>query len=122
MLNKLFHWSEDSRFDLRERLIRRIMLIGTLVIPVSLIEVFFFTTTYWTALPLLILALTMFISLILTYKFLKVEFAVGVIGGMTVILVFPSIFFPSEHDSTQLLSSKYFASFFEDSFERVIIS
>ena len=95
MLNKLFHWSEDSRFDLRERLIRRIMLIGTLVIPVSLIEVFFFTTTYWTALPLLILALTMFISLILTYKFLKVEFAVGVIGGITVILVFPSIFFLS---------------------------
>ena len=46
MLDKIFHWAEDSRFGLRERLIRRMMVIGIIVIPVSLIEVFFFTTTY----------------------------------------------------------------------------
>ena len=95
MLDKIFHWAEDSRFGLRERLIRRMMVIGIIVIPVSLIEVFFFTTTYWAALPLMLLVLTLAICLLLTYKFLKVEIAAGVIGVMVIGFVFPSIFFLS---------------------------
>ena len=95
MLDKIFHWAEDSRFGLRERLIRRMMVIGIIVIPASFIEVFFFTTTYWAALPLMLLVLTLAICLLLTYKFLKVEIAAGVIGVMVIGFVFPSIFFLS---------------------------
>lgn len=95
MFDKIFHWPDESHFGLRERLIRRIMLIGTIIAFVALIEVFGFTTTYWTAVPLVGLVAVMLISLVLTYRFRKVEIAADVIGFIAIAIVFPVIFFLS---------------------------
>lgn len=87
--------SEGLDLGLREKLIRRIMFIATILILIAFIEVFVATSTYLTAIPLGFLLITLELCLVFTYKYRKVEMSAVIVGIVAIGLVFPSIFFLS---------------------------
>ena len=88
-------YSESSDVGLREKLIRRTMIITACLVFLGFFEIFFATSTYITAIPIGILLITVLISLVLIYKYRKVEISVAIVGFITIVFVFPSVFFLS---------------------------
>ena len=88
-------YSESSDVGLREKLIRRTMIITACLVILGFFEIFSATSTYLTAVPIAILLITVLISLVLIYKYRKVEISVVIVGFIAIVFVFPSIFFLS---------------------------
>lgn len=87
--------SESQEIELREKLIRRTMILATFLVFIGFIEIFFATSTYYTAIPIGVLLVTLILSLFLINKYKKIEISVAIVGFVGIVLVFPLIFFLS---------------------------
>ena len=61
--------SESQEIELREKLIRRTMILATFLVFIGFIEIFFATSTYYTAIPIGVLLVTLILFLFLINKY-----------------------------------------------------
>ena len=64
MIKKLFEKIHSSDVDIKERLIHRIIIIGLLLCFIAFAEIFAFTSTYWTVIPVGLIFVSFFVAAI----------------------------------------------------------
>ncbi|MCM1045664.1 MAG: DegV family EDD domain-containing protein [Candidatus Gastranaerophilales bacterium] len=81
--------------DLRERIFRMIIAVGAMVALAGILECIILMDIGIILVPLSILLLVMFVALIFTFKYNKVNVAAVVVGLLIIMVVFPEMFFLS---------------------------
>lgn len=93
MIKGFFSKILSRDLDLRERILRVLIIIGTIAAFSGMVETLFLMDLNFLVFPLIMVLLTFGIVGVATFKFHKVEFSAIVIGIMIMVFVFPSIFF-----------------------------
>ena len=91
MFRKLYKLMFGQELDLRERIFRVILFVGSIAAVVGNIESAILLGEY--NFPLLILMCAMLVSLVATFKYRKVDFAAILLGFFLIVVVFPEMFF-----------------------------
>lgn len=95
MIKKIMDNIYSREIDIKVRLIHRIIIIGLLLCFLSLAEIFLFTSTYWTTIPVGVIFASFIFAAVLAFRFNRDEAASVVIGIVAIGVGFPAIFFMS---------------------------
>lgn len=94
-LQKIYHTIYRRDYELRERIFRVIILVGSALAIMGIIECISIMDMKIIVLPLAILLAVLGIALLATFKFRKLDFAAVVVGFLIILLIFPAMFFLS---------------------------
>ncbi len=94
-LQKIYHTIYRRDYELRERIFRVIILVGSALAIMGIIECISIMDVKIIVLPLAILLAVLGIALLATFKFRKLDFAAVVVGFLIILLIFPAMFFLS---------------------------
>lgn len=83
----------SRELDIKERIFRIIILLGSVVSVFALLECMLISDVNLLRIPIIILLAAMIISLFATFKYHKVDLAAMVLGFIMIFMVFPTIFF-----------------------------
>ena len=92
---KLYHMIYGREYDLRERIFRMIVLVGSTLGVLGILECISLMNLNTIIIPLFILLAVLGIGLIATFKYHKIDFAAALVGFLIILLVFPTMFFLS---------------------------
>lgn len=92
-LRQIFFKVFDREIELRERIIRLIILTGIMIAISCILESFFVIDMRNMLIPFCTLLVTFLISGIATFRFRKVDFSAILIAISMIFLIFPAIFF-----------------------------
>lgn len=95
MLKKLFEMIYGRDYALRERIFRMIILVGSSLVIMGIIECITLMDVTAILIPLLILLVVMGIAILATFKYRKIDFAAVIVGFLIILVVFPEMFFLS---------------------------
>lgn len=95
LYDKLWGMIYRRDYDLRERIFRMIILVGSLLASIGIIECIFLMDVNVIVVPLLILLLVMIGELLITFKYRKIDVAAIIVGFLIILIVFPTMFFLS---------------------------
>lgn len=92
MINQLIHYFRDTKLEMRERIFRLILLIGTAVVLVALAESFFLNTGGLSLFMLVLLLATLLLSTFLAVRLHRTEAAIFLVGFVMICFAFPLVF------------------------------
>lgn len=95
MLRKLIDKILDRELEVRERIFRMVVLLGSIAALVGIVESVLLVDMHGIVLPLSIMLLVMGTALIATFRFRLLHFSSIVLGLFIVIVVFPEMFIHS---------------------------
>lgn len=95
MLKKLQQIVFGRDLELRERMLRVIILVGGIASVLGILEYMMLTDVFALLVPLLAMAVVIGIAIVATFKFRKVDFSATLVGLAITALVFPTMFFLS---------------------------
>ena len=93
MLKKLYDMALTRDLELRERLFRMIILVGSLISAVAIVECVILMDFDLILIPMILLLVTMVISLITTFKYGKFELSAIIVEFVISLVFFPLMFF-----------------------------
>lgn len=93
MIKKLYNMVLGQELDLREKIFRIILLLGSLAAVVGNVESIIIKASYKMNFSLVIFFFVMLIALVATFKYRKMNFAAIILGSFGIVVVFPSLFF-----------------------------
>ena len=93
MLKKLYDMALPRDLELRERLFRMIILVGSLISAVAIVECVILMDFDVILIPMILLLVTMVISLITTFKYGKFELSAIIVEFVISLVFFPLMFF-----------------------------
>jgi len=94
MWKKLVRLVRGEDCDLRERMLRTIVLVGGLAAVVGIVEIFAVMHAAKGILPFIIMMLiTMIVCLFAAFKYHKYDLAAGLLGIVIILIVFPELFY-----------------------------
>lgn len=93
IITKILSRILNREIELRERILRIIIIIGAIAAFIGTVETIFVSNENILLLPLIILLLAFGIAGVATFRYHKIDFSAMVIGVLIMVLVFPSIFF-----------------------------
>ncbi|MDE6749004.1 MAG: DegV family EDD domain-containing protein [Lachnospiraceae bacterium] len=82
-------------YELRERIFRMIILIGSLLATLGIIECIILMDINIIVVPLALLLAVMIGELLITFKYRRIDIAAIIVGFLVILLVFPAMFFLS---------------------------
>lgn len=82
-------------YELRERIFRIIILVGSLLAMLGIIECIILMDINIIVVPLAILLAVMIGELLITFKYRRIDIAAIIVGFLVILLVFPAMFFLS---------------------------
>ena len=82
-------------YELRERIFRMIILVGSLLATLGIIECIILMDINIIVVPLAILLAVMIGELLITFKYRRIDIAAIIVGFLVILLVFPAMFFLS---------------------------
>ncbi|MDE7283901.1 MAG: fatty acid-binding protein DegV, partial [Lachnospiraceae bacterium] len=82
-------------YELRERIFRMIILIGSFMVTLGIIECILLMDLNIIVMPLVILLVVMIGELLITFKYRRIDVAAIIVGFLVILLVFPAMFFLS---------------------------
>jgi len=91
MFQKLYQKMFGQELDLRERIFRVILVVGSMAAVIGNIESAILLGEH--NVPLIILLCSMIVALVATFKYRKLDFAAILIGFFLIVVVFPEMFF-----------------------------
>ena len=80
-------------YELRERIFRMIILVGSLLATLGIIECIILMDINIIVVPLAILLAVMIGELLITFKYRRIDIAAIIVGFLVILLVFPAMFF-----------------------------
>jgi len=92
---KIYEMIYRRDYELRERIFRVIILVGSVLAIMGILECIGLMDVNIIVIPLMILLTVLGIALLATFKFRKLDFAAMIVGFLIILLVFPSMFFLS---------------------------
>lgn len=94
-IQKLYRAIYRRDYELRERIFRVIILVGSTLAVMGIIECISIMDMKIIVLPLALLLTVLGIALLATFKFRKLDFAAMVVGFLIILVIFPAMFFLS---------------------------
>ncbi|MCM1210137.1 MAG: DegV family EDD domain-containing protein [Blautia sp.] len=95
LAKKIYEMIYGRDYELRERIFRMIVLIGSALAFMGIVECIGIMDVKTIVIPLFILLFVLGVALVATFKYRKIDFAAAVIGFLIILLVFPTMFFQS---------------------------
>ena len=94
-IEKVYKMIYRRDYELRERIFRVIILVGSVLAVMGILECISIMDVKVVVIPLFVLLSVLGIALLATFKFRKLDFAAIVVGFLIILFVFPSMFFLS---------------------------
>lgn len=95
LIHRIYHAIYRRDYELRERIFRVIILVGSTLAIMGIIECISIMDMKVIVLPLALLLTVLGIALLATFKFRKLDFAAFVVGILIIMVIFPAMFFLS---------------------------
>lgn len=95
MFRKLYEEIYGREYELRERIFRMIILVGCTLALMGIVECVIIMDVKTIIIPLLLLLAVMFVELLITFKYRKIDLAAIIVGFLIILVVFPEMFFLS---------------------------
>ena len=99
MIKKLFEKVREAVFgrdyELRERIFRMIIIVGSILVIMGIVECIFLMDVMTILIPLVMLLVLLCIEILATFKYRKIDFAAILVGCLIIMVVFPEMFFLS---------------------------
>lgn len=95
LYDKLCGMIYSRDYDLRERIFRMIILVGSFLATIGIIECIFLMDLNIIIVPLITLLLVMIGELLITFKYRRIDVAAVIVGFLIILFVFPTMFFLS---------------------------
>lgn len=95
MLKRIYRKLFGGDMDIRERMFRIIVLTGSIVSLLGILECLILMDINEILIPLFVLFFSMIIALVATFKYRKISFSTAFIGLIMICIVFPVMFFLS---------------------------
>lgn len=92
MHKKLSQLIFGRNLNLRERIFRVIIILGSIMILAGILECLALMSVELIFIPLLILFLVMVVALVATFKYHKIDLAAVIVGILIIMVVFPAMF------------------------------
>ena len=92
MIRKFMEMIYGREYELRERIFRMIILIGSGIIIFSLVEVLMVNNVLQVFIPMLILLAVLIVDLIITFKYRRIDVAAAIVAFLIILVVFPVMF------------------------------
>ncbi|MGN1154978.1 MAG: hypothetical protein ACI4TK_02250, partial [Agathobacter sp.] len=93
MLRKLYNLFLSDKLDIRERLFRVIMLVGTIAVGAAIVQGLTLVNGWNLMLVYVLMFVAFIVALISTFYFHNTEFASVLIGIVIIVVALPFIFF-----------------------------
>ncbi|MBQ6845345.1 MAG: DegV family EDD domain-containing protein [Agathobacter sp.] len=92
MIQKVWKLFTDDKLEIKERLFRIILVVGTIAVGLAIVQGLTLVNAYW-LMPLYVLMFLAFISaLVLTFKFHNIELSSTILGIVLIVFALPIIF------------------------------
>ncbi|MCH5248602.1 MAG: DegV family EDD domain-containing protein [Lachnospiraceae bacterium] len=92
MIKKFMEMIYGREYELRERIFRMIILIGSAIIIFGIAEVLMVNNVLEVFIPMLILLAVLIVDLIITFKYRKIDVAAVIVALLIILIVFPEMF------------------------------
>lgn len=94
-MKKLIEMIYGREYELRERIFRIIILVGSALALMGIIECIILMDVNIIIVPLFILLAVLGIELLITFKYRRIDFAAVIVGFLIILVIFPMMFFLS---------------------------
>ena len=92
MVQKIFRLFTDDKLEIKERLFRIILVVGTIAVGLAIMQGLTLVNAYW-LMPLYVLMFMAFVSaLVLTFKFHNTNLSSTILGIVLIVFALPVIF------------------------------
>lgn len=92
---KIYGMVYKREYELRERIFRMIILVGSILAISGIVECVLFMDVKVVVIPLAILLAVLGIELLITFKYRRIDIAAVIVGFLVILGVFPTMFFLS---------------------------
>lgn len=95
MIKKLFEVIYGREYELRERIFRMLILIGSFILIMGIVECLIIMDVKIIVIPMIFLLLVLLAVLLITFKYRKIDMSAAIVAFLVILLIFPAMFFLS---------------------------